>query len=117
MSPPPTPSPFLPPPSISLVHCCSAYFVITAAFLPFLDLRVLFAAGLADLSSFHFVTPSLPRLDKLLGQGFPPEASTLALQLANNDLNLAVTMMEETPLQELMTYRLSLSPRRRHCRS
>lgn len=68
-------------------------------------------AGLADLSSFHFVTPSLPRLDKLLGQGFPPEASTLALQLSNNDLNLAVTMMEETPLQELMTYRLSLSPR------
>ncbi|CAM9399415.1 unnamed protein product, partial [Laminaria digitata] len=67
--------------------------------------------GLADLSSFHFVTPSLPRLDKLLGQGFPPEASTLALQLSNNDLNLAVTMMEETPLQELMTYRLTLSPR------
>ncbi|CAM9885253.1 unnamed protein product, partial [Hapterophycus canaliculatus] len=67
--------------------------------------------GLADLSSFHFVTPSLPRLDKLLGQGFPPEASTLALQLSNNDLNAAVSMMEETALQDLMTYRLTLSPR------
>lgn len=67
--------------------------------------------GLADLSSFHFVTPLLPKLDKLLGQGFPPEASTLALQLCNNDLNAAVTIMERTPLQERMTYRLTLSPR------
>lgn len=68
-------------------------------------------AGLADLSSFHFVTPLLPRLDKLLGRGFPPEASTLALQLANNDLSAAITMMKESPLQDLMTYRLALSPR------
>ncbi|CBN77967.1 conserved unknown protein [Ectocarpus siliculosus] len=67
--------------------------------------------GLADLSSFHFVTPLLPRLDKLLGRGFPPEASTLALQLANNDLSAAITMMKESPLQDLMTYRLALSPR------
>lgn len=67
--------------------------------------------GLADLSSFHFVTPLLPKLDKLLGQGFPPEASTLALQLCNNDLNAAVAIMERTPLQESMTYRLTLSPR------
>lgn len=68
-------------------------------------------SGLADLSSFHFVTPLLPKLDKLLGQGFPPEASTLALQLSNNDLNAAVAIMEETQLQDLMTYRLTLSPR------
>ncbi|CAM9203251.1 unnamed protein product, partial [Ascophyllum nodosum] len=67
--------------------------------------------GLADLSSFHHVTPLLPRLDKLLGQGFPPEASTLALQLSNNELSAAVAMMEETPLQDLMTFRLTLSPR------
>ena len=68
-------------------------------------------SGLADLSSFHHVTPLLPRLDKLLGQGFPPEASTLALQLSNNELSAAVAMMEETPLQDLMTFRLTLSPR------
>lgn len=68
-------------------------------------------AGLADLSSFHHVTPSLHRLDKLLGQGFPPEAATLALQLANNDPGGAMALMEETRLQDLMTYRLVLSPR------
>lgn len=68
-------------------------------------------AGLADLSSFHHVTPSLPRLDKLLGQGFPPEAATLALQLSNNDHSEAVALMEGTRLQDLMTYRLVLSPR------
>lgn len=67
--------------------------------------------GLADLSSFHHVTPSLPRLDKLLSHSFPPEAATLALQLSNNDHAEAVALMEETRLQDLMTYRLVLSPR------
>lgn len=57
------------------------------------------------------MTPLLPKLDKLLGQSFPPEASTLALQLSNNDLSAAVAIMEETQLQDLMTYRLTLSPR------
>lgn len=57
------------------------------------------------------MTPSLPRLDKLLSHGYPPEAATLALQLANNDHGGAVALMTETRLQDLMTYRLVLSPR------
>ncbi|CAN0103127.1 unnamed protein product, partial [Discosporangium mesarthrocarpum] len=67
--------------------------------------------GLADLSSFHYVTPHLPRLDKLLAMGYPPEAATLALQLANNDHDKAVKLMVAANLQEKMAYRLQISPR------